>query len=104
MLTFELNQTGVNSAYGLIEAKAYLDNAELAKDLYDFISKLRSCASTKGGVDAWLAGVLKIVGISLPFEIAKVVNLMSFNIKVLRLEFDEEYAEMQFMDAEDRGW
>lgn len=74
----------------------YIGNAEKAEEIYRAVQQVRSLGSTKNGIDKWLEEVYSILEIKENVEKYIVQCFMTIKLNPLRLEFDEEYAEMQF--------
>lgn len=85
----------IASLYKDYTDKAYLNNPELAEQIFNTINSVRKLGSTKNGIDAWVEEICSILNAKTNVEKAIVINFISIKTNVLRLEFDEEYAEMQ---------
>jgi hypothetical protein len=77
--------------------KEYIDNAILAEEIYNTVEVVRSLGSTKNGIDKWLEEIYKELNIISNTDKYIIQCFMTIKLNTLRLEFDEEYAEMQFV-------
>lgn len=92
-----MNYITIASLYKDYTDKLYINNAEKAEEIYKAIHSVRSLGTTKKGVDFWVEDVCKVLGANSNVEKAIVMCFMTIKLNPLRLEFDEEYAEMQFV-------
>lgn len=92
-----MTYTEIEKLYNSYQRMEYKDNPELAEKIYNTIKETRSLASTKNGVDKWIEDICSILGAKSIFEKYSVISFITIALNLLRLEFDEEYAEMQFI-------
>lgn len=91
---YNLNDEGLHQAYLDLTQRKFEGNFEMAEQLKTFISDVKSSGSTKKGIENWIKEIMTKLNTR---RIDELTYVMLFKTNVLRLEYDEEYAEMQFM-------
>ena len=91
-----MNISQVESLYQDYLNENYVGDMHKAEEIFDAVGKVRSLASARDGLELWVAGICEKLGAKTTIQKTVVVNFMTLKLDVLRLEFDEDFAEAHF--------